>query len=410
MKKISVIIPVYNASDSIKTTLNSVINQSIDKMEVICINDGSTDKSSEILNKYSSKHDFIKIINQENMGPAGARNNGILEAEGEYIAFLDADDIYLDNEALGKMHKIAVNNDADMVSANLRKIKQNGDLEDSYDYKNAQFTYFTKETIIKASEYGIPWAFYKNIYKKEFLIKNNITFPDLLRGQDPVFLAEVLTHIEQIYTVPLDFYGYNYSIGGGLNIKLDTHAKIKDYMSHYKKVFNILKDEEFQDTVYNYKKEFIDYLNFRQNINNETIKKILSEEFGDYKYFQESDYGYLIIKTLIDDYDENDEEYDLIKYCLFEESMLEDTFIDIERLQDFVKISKDNDITKRESSFKQLKNIDNYTFEEKRKINGKVDKLKIDIARFIKSNNDILTSNSWKITGFLRSIKNNSGE
>ena len=136
----------------------------------------------------------------------------------------------------------------------------------------------------------------------------------------------------------------------------------------------------------------------------------MSEEFGDYKYFQESDYGYLIIKTLIDDYDENDEEYDLIKYCLFEESMLEDTFIDIERLQDFVKISKDNDITKRESSFKQLKNIDNYTFEEKRKINGKVDKLKIDIARFIKSNNDILTSNSWKITGFLRSIKNNSGE
>lgn len=410
MIKLSIIIPVYNASNYIETALQSIINQTITDIEVICINDGSTDNSSEIIEKYSSKYSYIKLFNQENSGVAIARNKGINEAKGKYIAFLDADDIYLDKESLNKMYDIAIKNNANMVSANLRKIKQNGQLEENYDYKNAQFTYFTKPGILKPIEYGIPWAFYKNIYKKDFLIKNDIMFPDLIRGQDPVFLAKILTIIDEIHTINIDFYGYNHSISGGLNIKLNTYKKIYDYITHFKQTFQILEKTGFETVLGNYKKEFIDYLNFRQNINNQDIKKIVSELFKDDRYFNESDYGYMIIDMLRNDVKVDDEKYEFIKHCLFEESMLEDTLIDIGRLKNFQKISQNNNMDEHKASFKQLKEIEKYTFEEKRQINGDVDRLKISINRFIKSNNEILTSNSWKLTSVLRSLKHNSGE
>lgn len=402
--------PVYNASEYLEMSLNSVLEQTINDIEIICVNDGSTDNSLEILQKYSSKHDFIKIFNQENQGPANSRNKGILEAKGEYLAFIDADDIYLDKESLKTMYNIAISNDADMVSANLRRIKQNGQLEEDYDYKNAQFTYFTINGTIKPYEYGIPWAFYKNIYKKEFITKNNLTFPDLIRGQDPVFLAKILTLINEIHVVNIDFYGYNHSVSGGLNIKIDTYNKKYDYITHFIETFEILEKEEFEMVYNNYKKEFIDYLNFRQNIYDSDIKRIVSELFKEDKYFHESDYGYLIIDILRNDDISTDEKYDFIKYCLFEESMLEDTFIDIDRLKEFQKISQTSDINKQKSSFNHLKKIENYTFEEKRQINGDVDRLKISINHFIKSNNAILTSNSWKLTGLLRSLKHNPRE
>ena len=103
----TVAIPVYNDQNTIRDCLDSVVNQTVgeDKLEIICVNDGSTDKSGNILDEYMSKYKFIKVIHQQNSGaPGRPRNKAIEAATGDYIYFLDGDD-YLGPEALEKMEE-----------------------------------------------------------------------------------------------------------------------------------------------------------------------------------------------------------------------------------------------------------------------------------------------------------------
>ena len=92
MAKISIIVPVYNTEKFLEKCLNSLINQTLKDIEIICINDGSTDNSLQILEKFANKDKRIQIINQTNSGPSIARNIGIKKAVGEYIGFVDSDD------------------------------------------------------------------------------------------------------------------------------------------------------------------------------------------------------------------------------------------------------------------------------------------------------------------------------
>src|SRR3989338_8307313 len=97
--KISVIIPVYNARKFLKTSVDSVLGQNYKNIEIILIDDGSTDKSGEICDDYAKKDRRIKVIHQKNSGPAAARNTGIENAKGEFLFFADADD-FLEKDAL----------------------------------------------------------------------------------------------------------------------------------------------------------------------------------------------------------------------------------------------------------------------------------------------------------------------
>lgn len=408
MVKISVIMPVHNASDYLNKSINSFLKQNIDSIELICVDDGSTDDSLTILRDFTKEYDFIKVIEQEHSGPGIARNSGLSLASGEYIAFLDADDIFLDENALDKMYNTAINNNADMVGANLKWVNLDYSIDKNYDYKNTKFKYFSNETIITPQEYGIPWAFYKNIFKKSFLLDYNIIFPNLSRGQDPIFLAQVLANIKKIPVLPIDLYGYNHSASGGVNIKVNDYDKKKDYINHFIQTFNLLDKNNFKQALSSYKREFVDYINFRQNINDEDIRKIIKEIPDLKKYYDKDDYGYLIIDTVTNPVDDAiNEEYSIIKECLFEESMLEESFIDFDRLSEFSKISEKEvkDINNLKSSFKQLKSIEGYTFENKRTLSRNIGKIKKEIKYYINYNNSILTSNSWKITNTLRLLK-----
>ena len=111
--KISVIVPVYNAKNYIEKTLNSILSQSIDSLEIIVINDGSTDGSKDILDYYDKTYSNIKVIHQENKGVSISRNLGILLATGEYIGFVDSDDL-LDEKMYESMYKKAISYDADI--------------------------------------------------------------------------------------------------------------------------------------------------------------------------------------------------------------------------------------------------------------------------------------------------------
>ncbi|MFI3241776.1 MAG: glycosyltransferase, partial [Alphaproteobacteria bacterium] len=94
MNKISIIIPVYNVEKYLSQCLDSILNQTFNDWEAICVNDGSTDKSAEILTKYANKDSRIKVINQENYGVSSARNAAVKKITGEWTCFLDADDAF----------------------------------------------------------------------------------------------------------------------------------------------------------------------------------------------------------------------------------------------------------------------------------------------------------------------------
>lgn len=92
MTSITIIVPVYNTENYIETCLKSLISQNLDNFEIICINDGSTDNSFDILNKYAKHYGNIKILSQQNQGVSIARNNGLKIAKGDYVMFVDSDD------------------------------------------------------------------------------------------------------------------------------------------------------------------------------------------------------------------------------------------------------------------------------------------------------------------------------
>ena len=114
MVKISVIIPVFNVELYLEECLDSVINQSLDDLEIICVNDGSTDSSLSILEKYAKMDDRVKIISQENQGQGSARNKGLSIAKGECIYFIDSDD-KIELDTLKDCYDCVKKNDLDFV-------------------------------------------------------------------------------------------------------------------------------------------------------------------------------------------------------------------------------------------------------------------------------------------------------
>ena len=113
--KISVIIPVYNTKEYLKECIDSILNQTIDLFEVIIVDDGSTDGSLELINQYAESHSNIRVISQKNCGLGAARNIGLKISKGEYIYFIDSDDI-LEKNALEYCYNLASKNKLDMLT------------------------------------------------------------------------------------------------------------------------------------------------------------------------------------------------------------------------------------------------------------------------------------------------------
>ena len=306
MTKISIIMPVYNSEKYIKEAIGSILEQTITDIELICVDDGSTDKSLDILNDLASKYDFIKVFSQENQGSGSARNKGLDVAKGEFIAFLDSDDIYIDNNALKVMYDNAKLHDVDMVSANISSLNPKRHILNEFHncYKHLCFEDYCE---ISPKDYGIPWSFYKNIFKREVIEEHNIRFPDLMRGQDPVFLALFLSKIDKIYGVPLILYGYMLS-PYGTNL-LNTPLKRRHYFIHFKEVFAILDENNFEETSKKYKMDLINRLsNFNSSKDIEAYE-LFYDVFKDCLYYLEDYekdleflyYNYLFNKLLIED-------------------------------------------------------------------------------------------------------------
>lgn len=167
MVAVSIIMPIYNDESVLEESITSVIKQTLKDIELICINDGSTDKSLEVLNDFAGKYDFIKVVSQENQGSGKARNYGMDIAKGEYIGFLDADDYFIDENALERLYETASLNDANMATGNiLHDVLNPGEF---VPFRHLE--YFTQDRVILPEEYGIPWSFINPYIKQHSFVK-----------------------------------------------------------------------------------------------------------------------------------------------------------------------------------------------------------------------------------------------
>ena len=176
MKKIclSVVIPVYNSENYLEKCLYSVVNQTLADLEIIIVNDGSTDRSSDILKIYSEKYNNIKVVTTKNFGLSHARKTGIENAAGQYICFIDSDD-YVDHEFLEKMYVAISENDADLAECAYYSFKQNKTIccelySESYGIETAsEFAdKIIKNTIIDGNVAVVVW---NKIYKREMIFE-----------------------------------------------------------------------------------------------------------------------------------------------------------------------------------------------------------------------------------------------
>jgi len=197
---VSVIIPVYNVSKYLSECLDSIINQSLKNIEIICINDGSTDNSSDILNSYAQKDDRLIVIQQSNSGQGASRNTGVRMAKGEYIYFMDSDDI-LDIKALEYMHDEASKSNLDVIYCDGISFYESEQLKDKFPLYQTMYTR-PKEF----SEVTPGQILFRNMVrnkcftnqvclhlcKKDYLLRHNIFFEEGVIFEDVDFSLKLI--------------------------------------------------------------------------------------------------------------------------------------------------------------------------------------------------------------------------
>ena len=202
MPKISVIIPVYNAEKYLNKTLESILKQSLKDIEVICVDDGSTDGSVEIIQSFIKKDDRVKLIRQNNQHAGSARNTGLKEAQGEYIHFMDADD-YVLNYAYEAIYNKVIKYDLDCLkfSSVVYDVKQ----KDTVDLPAFTLTRlrpgdFNRLLTLEEGSpiYKVNVAPWNGVYRRTFLEKNNIVFNTLFCVNDRSFFNKVITNAERM--------------------------------------------------------------------------------------------------------------------------------------------------------------------------------------------------------------------
>lgn len=240
--KVSIIVPAYNTEKYISRCLSSLISQTLKEIEIIIVDDGSTDDTSLIAEEFSKADARIKIITQTNQKQGAARNNGSKIATGEYIGYIDSDD-WIDLEYFEKLYNSAKKYNADIALATNIRIGKN---------KYKKRLNITKEEVFTTlQEKFDACRQYKNecptnkIYKLSLLKENNITWPEGCYCEDKLFTAQAIYYAKKLVTVPGINYYYYQNPTSTVNTRSKKHSKvlINDKNAARKAVIEFLKEK-----------------------------------------------------------------------------------------------------------------------------------------------------------------------
>ncbi len=253
MVKLSIIIPVYNVENYLSRCLESILNQTFNDFEIICVNDGSTDNSPAVLQKFKSNDERIIIIDKKNEGSGVARNAGLSIAKGDYVYFVDGDD-WIEENSLDKIILKAAELNTDILifgglSYYNNKGKNGGYSADKLPKQYLNKVFSSKD--IKKDIFKFPSTAWTKLYRREFLLKNNIKFQDIKVGQDQLPFFHSMIKAERIALLPENIYCYRKNRkGSAMTVKkkksfspiyvfygIEDMLKSENLLDDYKSIF-----------------------------------------------------------------------------------------------------------------------------------------------------------------------------
>ena len=280
---ISIIIPVYNVEKYLRECLDSILAQTFQDFEIICVDDGSTDKSLEILQEYKRKDDRFVILQQRHSGAGSARNNGIRLAEGKYIQFLDSDD-YFEPTLLEEMYNHAEKFDADLTVCSSRKVDDEGNITETgspnfpinIDKVPMEKVFNREECKDDIFSLFTPVVWNKLI-KKSFLEENHLEFPPLKIYEDIAFMHSLIISAGRIAAFNKELINYRFNRPGSLVSTRSSHTidavKSCMYLGEFLKLRGFLPEYENA-----YRKVFINHIRAEISYcNDDEYKRFLKE-------------------------------------------------------------------------------------------------------------------------------------
>lgn len=226
--KFSIIIPVYNVEQYLRDCLDSVLNQTFSDWEAICVNDGSTDESSVILDEYAAKDSRFKMISQNNAGTAAARNTGLKVANGDYIFFLDSDD-WIEDYAL-QILADSVNDEDVLCFSGKRYFEVTNTFNPADELTEKQYRNgmdYYNENALLARDFAFVCVVLR-VYKRTFIIGNNLFFDEDVSFEDNLWVPIVLFNAQEVKVVPDVIYVYR--VREGSKMQEISLARKKDML------------------------------------------------------------------------------------------------------------------------------------------------------------------------------------
>lgn len=253
--EVSIIIPCFNAEETISETIKSCLLQEKKdvRVEILCIDDGSSDNTLSILLEWSKRYSNIRVFSQGNRGSGAARNIGIKKAKGRFLAFMDADDYYPSYTVLDNLYHTALKNKVYIAGGGFLSTYKNK-ISSNYPFPLDGY-WFKDRDVINYSEYQFDFGYTRFIYEREFIVKNNISFPDYLRFQDPPFFVRAMHTAKKFATVKEATYIYRI---GHKRINW-TEDKICQFMLGVKDNLVFSKEKNYA------KLHFYSYIRIRDN-------------------------------------------------------------------------------------------------------------------------------------------------
>lgn len=258
---LSVIIPLYNAQHTLDACLKSVCSQKEISLEIILINDGSSDATHEMCLRYAENDSRIKYITRQNGGVAAARNSGLEIASGEYITFVDQDD-WIEEDAYTVLMKEAESENADMVVFGYSK-DVDGNVSLMQNRRHIPKVISEKEDIIRYAffreEYRAFAAFVWNkIFKRDFLEKYDITFDGTLRrGDDVLFFSEMAAYGPKTVYINENYYHYVQRADSVVHtLTKENIGRLEEILVGYDRAIKLLSEKDVSDNVLSFMKCF----------------------------------------------------------------------------------------------------------------------------------------------------------
>lgn len=278
---ISIIVPVYNVEKELPKCIESLLNQTYENIEIILVNDGSTDTSCIICDEYAKRDSRIRVIHKDNGGLSDARNTGINISKGEYLLFVDSDD-NIEVDSCERFIKALDKRKVDIVVGEARRIEGNdiyylmhSNLIDGKEYSSKEYI----KLAIQALEWYAPSCF--NMYNRDFIIKNSLMFKKGILHEDMQILPKMFLKAQKIVYMKYCFYNYEIREGSITQSKNKTRniESLLEIYKEWKVTFDEEDDIELKKLLYGFLiKQYL--FGIREfNINNTEYLKLLNNKF-----------------------------------------------------------------------------------------------------------------------------------